>query len=65
MPIVVGLLLAAACSYLASRTEDFTTLITLRVIEGAGYISVVLAALALLVHTTEAIAAPPRWRSGR
>lgn len=51
--IVFGLLLAAACSYLASRTEDFTTLITLRVIEGAGYISVVLAALTLLVHTTE------------
>ncbi|KAF1072367.1 MAG: hypothetical protein GAK45_00242 [Pseudomonas citronellolis] len=50
--IVVGLLLAAACSYLASRAESFQWLLALRVLEGAGYISVVLAALALLVHTT-------------
>jgi|GEM_PF-902705 len=51
--IVFGLLLAAACSYLASLTPSFSLLLTLRVIEGLGYISVVLAALALLVHTTE------------
>lgn len=50
--IVAGLLLAAACSYLASRSEAFEWLLALRVVEGAGYISVVLAALALLMHTT-------------
>lgn len=51
--IVFGLIVAALCSYLASRTEHFSVLLTLRVLEGAGYISVVLAALALLIHTTE------------
>ena len=51
--IIFGLIVAALCSYLASTTTDFSVLLTLRVIEGAGYISVVLAALALLVHTTE------------
>lgn len=50
--IIFGLIVAAVCSYLASQTTEFSTLLTLRVIEGAGYISVVLAALALLVHTT-------------
>lgn len=50
--IIAGLLLAAACSYAASRSEDFALLLALRVIEGTGYISVVLAALALLIHTT-------------
>ncbi|MBD1550590.1 MFS transporter [Pseudomonas typographi] len=51
--IAAGLVLAAACSALASRSTAFGTLLALRVVEGAGYISVVLAALALLVHTTE------------
>lgn len=51
--IIAGLLIAASCSYLASRTEDFSVLLALRVVEGAGYITVVLAALALLIHTTE------------
>lgn len=51
--IIGGLIIAALCSYLASRSTDFTALLALRVIEGAGYISVVLAALALLIHTTE------------
>ncbi|HEY0285550.1 MAG TPA: MFS transporter [Pseudomonas sp.] len=51
--IIFGLIVAAVCSFLASRTEHFGTLLILRVIEGAGYISVVLAALALLIHTTE------------
>lgn len=51
--IIAGLLLAATASYAASLAQSFSVLITLRVIEGAGYISVVLAALALLIHTTE------------
>ncbi|TBU99216.1 MFS transporter [Stutzerimonas kirkiae] len=51
--IVFGLLLAASCSYLASHSQSFAGLLALRVIEGAGYISVVLAALALLIHTTQ------------
>jgi MFS family permease len=50
--IIFGLIVAALCSFLASRTQDFSVLLALRVIEGAGYISVVLAALALLIHTT-------------
>lgn len=50
--IVFGLIVAALCSFAASRAASFAVLVALRVVEGVGYISVVLAALSLLVHTT-------------
>ncbi|MDR2166153.1 MAG: MFS transporter [Zoogloeaceae bacterium] len=51
--ITVGLLIAGGCSYLESLTGGFYPFLALRVVEGAGYITVVLAALALLIHTTQ------------
>lgn len=51
--IVAGLAIAAVASYLGGLSQDFSHLLVLRVIEGAGYITVVLAALALILHTTE------------
>ncbi|AYQ43646.1 MULTISPECIES: MFS transporter [Burkholderia cepacia complex] len=50
--IAFGLVVAAFCSFAESRANDFSTLVALRVVEGVGYISVVLAALALLIHLT-------------
>ncbi|WP_234406267.1 MFS transporter [Methylobacillus glycogenes] len=44
--IVAGLAIAAVASYLGGLSQDFSHLLVLRVIEGAGYITVVLAALA-------------------
>lgn len=51
--IVAGLVVASASSYLGSLASSFQQLIELRIVEGAGYITVVLAALGLLVHTSE------------
>jgi MFS family permease len=51
--VVVGLLIAATFSYFGSLATTFYSLLALRVFEGAGYILVVLAALALILHTTE------------
>ncbi|MDR1648263.1 MAG: MFS transporter [Zoogloeaceae bacterium] len=53
--IVFGLLTAGSMSLLGSQATLFPVLLVLRVLEGAGYISVVLACLALLVHTTEGV----------
>jgi len=51
--IRIGLLIAMLCSFGGFLAPDFTTLIVLRLIEGVGYIAVVLGALALLIRTTE------------
>lgn len=50
--IVFGLIVAALCSFIESKTYDFHVFLALRIIEGVGYITVVLSALALLIHTT-------------
>jgi len=51
--IILGLLIAGSFSYLDSLATTFQGLLILRVLEGLGYILVVLAALALILHTTE------------
>lgn len=48
-----GLLVAAVAGFLVSQTSHFGVLISLRVIEGAGYILVVLAALSLLIRSNQ------------
>ncbi|MDR2626349.1 MAG: MFS transporter [Zoogloeaceae bacterium] len=53
--IIFGLAVAGSMSLLGSKTSYFPLFLTLRVLEGAGYISVVLACLALLIHTTEGV----------
>ena len=50
--IAIGLAIAIAAGYSVSLAPDFRTLILFRVIEGAGYIAVVLGALSLLIRTT-------------
>ncbi|MDR2626346.1 MAG: MFS transporter [Zoogloeaceae bacterium] len=51
--IIAGLLVASGCGYLGGQATGFAEFLFLRVLEGAGYITVVLAALALLIHTTD------------
>ncbi|WP_047514476.1 MFS transporter [Methylophilus sp. Q8] len=51
--IVLGLVVAGTFSYLDSLATTFQGLLILRVLEGLGYILVVLAALALILHTTD------------